>query len=161
MLQRYNSVLKGTIEYAKTVSLNLADFADLPKGQLLPVRMTISVTVMNGPSYLAISQWDGNNDNSYFCVINRLINPRQTFTKTFLWPPSVFAINTATSMQALCVINHCAGGDVYGSDKPIMFYMANLTVLQAADQLDSTVDPPHQNIKHGESRFSHLTLEDM
>lgn len=153
MRQRFNAVIKGTIKYAETLSIDLSDFSDFPKSsQLLPQQLRLSLCVMNGPSYAIISQWDGSNDNSVFNVRNELINTRQTYRQTFRWPRNPLMISKNSSTQTLVQVIHAAGGDVYGDEKPLMFYMADLWVLEASDGLSPNVDPPHQNIKHSSPR---------
>lgn len=149
MSQVANAVIKGTIKYGESINLNFADFKDLPQdSQLFPRNIQISIVSMNGPTYISLSQWDGGDANSYFRVANRLITTKQVARFNLRWPRNPFEINKCSSLQILVQIQHCAGGDVYGDEKPLLFYMANLWTLEAADALSPTVDPPHQNIKH-------------
>lgn len=147
-----NAVLKGTIKYGGQVDINLKDFIDLshlPLPTVRPLYCTVTITVMNAPTYAAIAQWDGQHENSYFRIDNILLNKVSKYRRTFRWPKSVFMYSKVNSEQVLIQIVHCAGGDVYGDAEPLLFYMCDMTVGSARDMLSQTVDPPHQNIKHG------------
>lgn len=154
---RNNAVIKGTVKYGGQVDISLSDFMDfshLPLTNVRPLFATITVTVMNAPTYLSIAQWDGQHDNSYFRIDNILLNKTSKYRRTLRWPKSAFMYTRTNSTQILLQVIHCAGGDVYGSEPPLLFYLVDLTIGSARDMMDQTVDPPHYNIKHGEPRAS-------
>lgn len=148
--QRFNSIIKGSIAYGKIVELSLSDFTDLPTGWICaPWTVKISICAMNAPTYCNISQWDGGQPNAYWREDNMLIGKSKTHSRTYRWPNEITLMAPVNATQIMMRIVHSPGGDVYGStDKPLIFYMAELSVRAAKDALEETVDPPHQNIKH-------------
>lgn len=157
---RANAVIKGTIEYGKSVDINFGDFADLKMmGQVRPLALQVQFTTMNAPTYVAIVQWSGETANRYFKIENFLIPKTRKIIRTYRWPQELALLNDVGSTQIIFQLYHSAGGDVYGDEKPLLFYLAKLTVARTNDMMDTTVDPPHVNIKHSTSSFD--MLEDM
>lgn len=147
--QRINAVIKGTIKYAENVSLNLKDFTDLKDvGTCKPVRLELHFASMNAPTYVATVQWDGESDNSYLRITNHLIQKTRVHRVSYTWPNEVFLYTSSLSTQVLLQIYHAAGGDVYEDEKPLLFYMAKLSVVRSTDLMGLGVDPPHMSTKH-------------
>lgn len=160
-MQVQNQIIKGTIKYPDQVDLSLSDFSQLVNtDSYMPVSMLVHVTSMHGPTYCWMAQWDGQGSNAYFRCENFLIGQSRTIRRMFRWPSELSLMHTGSSQQLLLTIAHAAGGDVYEGENPILFYMVSLKVVQAADVMNQTVDPPHVSIKHGAPR-GFDNIEDM
>lgn len=150
--QRLNALIKGSIQYAKQVDINMQDFVDFKLfGDAFPVMMKVTITMMNAPSYCSLVQWNAATNNKFIRIENMIIPKTREKTFTFRWPRQLSMNLNVSNTQALVTIYHPAGGDVYGSEKPLLFYLAKLTVTRCSDMMDTTVDPPHINTKHGTS----------
>lgn len=164
MRQRFNAVMKGTIELGQYLNVSLSDFLDLPQGtQLLPASMTITLAVMHGPTFMGISQWDGSTDNSYFRCQNVLAH-RNVIRRTFHWPRNPMLIAKNTSNQVLVQVMHAdvGGKAIYGMTTPIILYMCSIWCYEAADELEVEPDPKHRScsVKNGVD-IGWSSIEDM
>lgn len=151
LTQRFQDVIKGTIQVGVNLSISMNDFTYLPANtSLLPLHARITFTCLNAPTFAYVAQWDGENQNAYINTTEFMLSSASRVTRNFYWPLETALMLSSKGTQALLDVAHCdPGSSAYGKYPPLIYYFCELTVACAPAVMTLAPDTPHSNIKHG------------